>query len=233
MPGPAAIFKEIHRLRRHAKELQTQIDRGPTVMKNQQAKLAKQEQALHEGQDKLKHLKVAIHEKEVSLKAKAQQIEKHLLQMNSASSKKEYDALKHEIAHDRDASKQLEDEILAAMFEVDEHIARIPELEQAVRKAKEELSQFERNHQTRLSELAAQLSQALAELKTTETSLHEDIRPAYERLIAASGEDGMSAVHGRTCTACYTEITAQNYNDLTQGQYLTCKSCGRILYLAE
>jgi predicted nucleic acid-binding Zn-ribbon protein len=233
MPGPAAILKEIHRLRIHAKELQTVIDRGPTVLKNQQAKVTKQEQLLHEGQEKLKRLKIDIHEKDVSLKGKAQQIEKHLLQMNSASSKKEYDALKHEIAYDREASKALEDEILAAMLEVDAHSARIPELEQAVKKAKSELSQFEVSHQARLADVAAQLAHTLAELKAVESSLNDDVRPAYERLMAVRGEDAMSAVHGRTCAACYTEITAQNYNELIQGMFLVCKSCGRFLYLAE
>jgi predicted nucleic acid-binding Zn-ribbon protein len=232
MPGSADILKELHRLRLFAGELQTQIDRGPTVLKNQQAKVTKQEQAHREGQETLKKLKITIHEKEVSLKAKTQQIDKHRLQLNSASSKKEYDALKHEIAHDEQASKLLEDEILTAMVEADEKTSLLPELEQALRKAKEDLAQFEKNHQTRMAELSTQLNQTHQDLKTAEDSLHEDIRPAYHRMIA-KGEDAMSAVHGHTCRACYTEITAQNYNDLLKGLFVQCKSCGRILYLAE
>ena len=43
----------------------------------------------------------------------------------------------------------------------------------------------------------------------------------------------MSGVQGRTCTACYTEITAQNYNDLLQGNFVICQSCGRMLYLLD
>ncbi len=233
MPGPGAILKDIHRLRRFAKELQTQIERGPIALKNQKAKVTKQEQALAEAQEKLKRLKISIHEKEVSLKEKAQQIDKHSMQMNSASSKKEYDALKHEIAHDRDASKILEDEVLTAMLEVDEHASRIPEAELAVRTAKEELSRFEESHKKRLADLTTQLRQTEAEMQTVEATLNEDIRPAYERLMSVMGEDAMSAVQGRTCVACYTEITAQNYNDLTVGQFLMCNSCGRILYLGE
>src|SRR5947208_3475117 len=70
----------------------------------------------------------------------------------------------------------------------------------------------------------------LAELEAT---LADDIKPAYDRLIASKGEDAMSAVENKTCIACYTGITAQNYNDLVQGRFLLCKSCGRILYLPE
>src|SRR5437773_1316484 len=93
MSGPAVLFREIHRLRRHIRELQDQVDRAPRVLKTQQAKVARQEEIQREGQDHLKKLKVSIHEKEVSLKATHGLVAKHLKQMETAESKKEYDAL--------------------------------------------------------------------------------------------------------------------------------------------
>src|SRR5262249_56107071 len=179
-------LKELHRLRRHTKELQTQIDRGPVVLKAQQTKAARSEEALREAQEALKKLKVSIHEKEVSLKVKGQQIEKHLLQMNAASSKKEYDALKSEIAHDRDACKQIEDEILTAMMEIDERTAQLPELEQAMKRAKDALAQFEKPHQTRLSNLPEQLGQAFQEVKAGGPTLPDHLPPAHARPMAPS-----------------------------------------------
>ena len=58
-------------------------------------------------------------------------------------------------------------------------------------------------------------------------------RGMYDRLVAVKGDRAMSLVQDRTCTACYTEITAQNQNDLLQERLVLCKNCGRILYLAE
>ena len=58
-------------------------------------------------------------------------------------------------------------------------------------------------------------------------------KPLYDRLVNAKGEDAMSEVLNKVCVACYTEITAQSYNDLIGGKFLLCKSCGRILYLPE
>jgi predicted nucleic acid-binding Zn-ribbon protein len=52
-------------------------------------------------------------------------------------------------------------------------------------------------------------------------------------LVTAKGDDALAAVTGRSCSACYTEITAQNYNELVREQFVPCKSCGRILYLPE
>jgi predicted nucleic acid-binding Zn-ribbon protein len=52
-------------------------------------------------------------------------------------------------------------------------------------------------------------------------------------LVAAKGDSAMASVQDRTCSACYTEITAQSQNDLLQERLVFCKNCGRILYLPE
>src|SRR5438445_553272 len=93
MPGPAAILRELHRLRRHARDLQTEIDRGPRLFKAQQTKAARQEELLKETQELIKKLKVKNHDKEGELKVRQEQLIKHQRQLNIAASKKEYDAL--------------------------------------------------------------------------------------------------------------------------------------------
>jgi predicted nucleic acid-binding Zn-ribbon protein len=233
MAGPGVILREIHRLRRHAKDLQDEIERGPMRLKAQQARAGKQEETLRQVQENLKRLKVATHEKEVSLKTKFQQIAKHEKQLNEAGSKKEYDALKAEIASEKVACGKLEDEILEGMAETEERTAQLPELEKAVRQAKDEFVQLEKEMQTRQAALTEQLGQVHRSLHEVEVSLPEDVRAQYNRLTAARGEDALAAVQGRTCVACYTEVTAQTYNELLQGQFVLCKSCGRILYLPD
>jgi predicted nucleic acid-binding Zn-ribbon protein len=128
---------------------------------------------------------------------------------------------------------RLEDEILTAMGEVEEKSAQLPDLEKNVQRAKAELAEFERGSVQRLADLNEQLAQAKTQLKVVESGFPEDIRPQYERVIAAKGEDALSLVQNRNCSACYTGITAQNYNDLMNGQFILCKSCGRIMYLPE
>src|SRR5579875_1975530 len=112
MSGPAILFREIHRLRRFAHELQEQIDRLPRQQKAQQAKVARQEEILHQAQDAIKHLKVDIHTKEGILKSTHGQISKYQKQLNGAESKKEYEALQHEISDAKAACGRLEEEIL-------------------------------------------------------------------------------------------------------------------------
>ncbi|HZV04482.1 MAG TPA: C4-type zinc ribbon domain-containing protein [Gemmataceae bacterium] len=233
MSGPAVLFREIHRLRRFAHDLQEQIDRLPRQQKAQQGKVARQEEILRQAQDAIKHLKVEIHSKEGTLKSTHGQIAKYQKQLNGAESKKEYDALQHEINDAKAACLRLEEEILNGIAETEEKTAQLPELEKAVKQAKAEHAQFEAGMQERMTNYQSQLAEARKQLEERESALPANLRTQYERNIAARGHDALSPVAGQTCAACYTEITAQQHNELKQELFVLCKSCGRILYLPE
>jgi len=233
MPGPAVIFRDIHRLRRFARDLQEQLDRIPRQLNAHQAKVTRQEELQRECLDAIKKLKVTAHEKEVSLKTTHGQIARHQKQLETAGSKKEYDALQLEIKHDREKCQALEDEVLAAMAEGEDKAAQLPELDKGVRQAREEYARYEQEAGRRRDELKSQLDETLGQLKEVEAHIPAELLPQYNRIVAAMGADAKSAVQGRTCSACYTEITAQNINDLHQERFVGCKSCGRILYLPE
>ncbi len=231
MPGVATVLREIHRLRRLAADLQGRVEQGPRLLRAQQGNVAKKEEALRQAQEDIKKLKVTIHQQEVSLKTRNQQIVKHEKQLNQAASKKEYDALKLEIETDRKEVPKIEDAILDAMAQVEDMTARLPELEKAVQQAKADLAAYERDSGARLAALAEEREKALRQLAEVEASLPADVREPFERITKARGEDALAAVTDRTCSACYTEITAQGYNELLAERFVLCKSCGRILYL--
>lgn len=233
MPAPAEIFREIHRLRKNLKDLQTKIEQTPKQLKTQQAAVARQDEALKQAQDGLKHLKVTMHEKEVSLKAVMQKLEKYERQLNEIMSKKEFEALKHEIAHARQEKDKLETEILEAMGEIEERAGKLPDMERTLQQTRAETAKFEAESHSRLAGFTQQIEEVKKQLAEIEATLPDDIRPHYLRISALKGEDALAAVAGRTCSACYTEITAQNYNDLARSLFVPCKSCGRILYMPQ
>ena len=136
MPGPSSILRELHRLHRHAEDLRTQINRGPQTIKAHQEKTTKLEELLHQAQDSIKKLKVSLHEKEVSLKSQQQVVAKHEKQLNEATSRKEYDALRVEIESDKKACSKIEDEMLVVMEEIETRNLQIPEYEKGVKKAR-------------------------------------------------------------------------------------------------
>jgi uncharacterized protein len=231
MPGPAVLLKELHRLRQHIKDLETRIEEGPRKLTVQQKRLANQEDALKSAQEYLKNLALQIREKEGSVKATQQQIKKYEKQFDEAANKKEYDTLKTEINQERDHISKHEDEILAAMTEQDEKTAHLPEVVKATEKARADFAQFEKDLAERLQRFADEKTRTLVELKATEATLPEDVRPQYERMIAGKGIDALAGLQGRICSACYTEITSQMLSELKREMFILCKNCGRMLYI--
>jgi hypothetical protein len=233
MSNPIVTLRELHRLRKHVRHLRDELERAPRLLKAQEARLARAEESLRLALEDIKKAKVQTHEKETELKGVEQQIAKYEQQRNQAMSKKEYDAFNAEINAARNQCRKLEDQILDCMSAVEERTGKLPELEAAVRKAKEELAQFHQTNQARQASLTEELTRTQAELAQVEQQLPADVRDQYSRLVNHRGEDALSLVQEKTCSACYTGITAQNYNDLLQGAFVLCKSCGRILYLPE
>src|SRR5439155_20097137 len=123
--------------------------------------------------------------------------------------------------------------ILEVMSEIETRAAQVPEYEKAVHKAKEDTARIISDIQTRRNEFTDRLNEALKSIREVEAGLPEDVRALYDRLVAAKGDSAMASVQDRTCSACYTEITAQSQNDLLQERLVLCKNCGRILYLPE
>lgn len=233
MSGPALLFREIHRLRRFAQDLQEQIDRHPRLLQFQRARLNQQEQVQHDNLDAIKKLQVSIRQKETTLKSTHGQILKYEKQMETSSSTKEIEAFKHQISHALEACQKLEDEILTEMTDVEDRQAREPDLEKGVAQAKEEFSRFEQAQNEKFAEWKVQLAQTQARIKEEEEKIPANTRSQYDRNVTALGVDAMSAARGRICETCHTEMTVQNYHDLQQHIFMTCRSCGRILYPAE
>jgi predicted nucleic acid-binding Zn-ribbon protein len=233
MANAIDILRELHRLRRHTASLQEEINRVPLRIKAQQTRIARQEEEVKAAHDALNHLKVTIRQNEGALKQTHQQIAKFEGQIDLIQSKKENDALQHEIAHARKQCAELEDTILADMTKAEEEGARIPTLEKALQAAKEELANFEKTSKERVATLTAELQKTQGQLKEVEATLPADVRPTYDRLVAAKGEDALSLARAGNCSACHSSLTEQQRNDLLAGRLVTCKTCGRIVYLAD
>ena len=231
MATPAQILKDIHRLKRHIKDLEAKLEQGPKAHRAHQLKVTQAEEALHKAQDGIKHLKVKIHEDEVSVKVSQQSVEK--LEKTPVSNKKEYDALRLEVAAANNAIRKFEDEMLEAMAELEDKTKLIPEAEKALQKAKADAAQFEKDHNERLERWSSERQNALKELAEVEAQLPEDLRIIYDRMVGSKFADAISAVHGRICATCYTEVTPQMSNELQRGLFVICKACGRMLYLED
>ncbi len=228
-----AVIQELHRLHTHLRALKTEIDLGPRVMNAQQAQLDAQKQAHADAHDTLKKQKLKQKDDEGTLKSTEVRLAKLQADLNTAGSKKEFDAKTSEIAQAKEIQDELEDAILTTLGDIEERTATLPAADKAWKEAQKVFAQSQKDAADRLARLLADQTTALAALAAKETELPVEVKAMYNRLVKSYGADGLAAVVGRSCQQCRTNLTEQQRTTLLSGKFLSCPSCGRVLYLAD
>lgn len=228
-----SILREVHRLRKHLRDLKNEIDNLPRLKKAHQARVAKQEQALKDAQESVKQVKAANHDREVSLKATHQQLVKYERQLNDMKTPKEVEAMQTEITNAKTHIGELEELILLGLNEIDERVAKLPVVEEQFKKAKNDFAGFDAEMKERAERLQGEYKLAADELKKIEPQVPSTVRPLFDRLVKAHDADALAQVkeRDRMCGQCQMAVTAQYINEMIKGQFVCCNNCGRALYL--
>jgi predicted nucleic acid-binding Zn-ribbon protein len=226
-------LRELHELHQRISRLREQLDRGPRQLEAKRKHLAQRNEALEKARADLKTAKVKSHEKETERKSFDNRINQLQLQINTAKSNKEYSTLMSEKDTATKARAAVEDQVLEFLMQEEEKTQEIQITESEVKRLQQELADLEKSTNQQGSEFGGKLAEAESQLVTVEASLPADIRDVYRRLLERRGPDALAPAAGGTCTGCYTGITPQMQNQLLMNELLLCKSCGRILYLAD
>jgi predicted nucleic acid-binding Zn-ribbon protein len=232
MPPITDALRECHRLRKHIKQLQDEIDRGPRVLRIRQETLEAERQAHKSHHDSIKQLQLKQREAEGTLKQTDARLAKLEEQLSGIVNAKEYEAKQAEIAHARQKKNDLEDAILAMMSEIEEKIAAIPAVEEKWAAAQAAFAEYQKEAAERLEMLKNEQLSARETLMKIEASFPEAIKGRYDQLIKAQGADALAGVKNKTCEGCRTLLPDQRLTDVRNGQFILCSICGRMLYPA-
>lgn len=225
------LLREAHRLRKHLRELKSEIDLGPRVLKIQEQKLATAKQTHADAHDAIQKLKLKIRDDEGTLKQVNGQLAKFEKQLNDAASPKEYEGKQSEIRQAKEKIAALEEAILTGMEDLEQKTAHLPTDDKTWADAQAEFEQFKIDAKERLERLQADQKASLAELAKVDAGFPPAVKPQYDRLIKAYGPDGIAAVSGKVCGQCRVGIAEQQKNDITAGKFICCSTCGRAMYL--
>jgi predicted nucleic acid-binding Zn-ribbon protein len=231
MAGVNDLLRELHRLRRHIRDLETELTRTPKLLTAHQAKLAKQEDDYKAAVEGLKKLKVKTHEQETTLKSTIAQLRKFEAQLNDTQNKKEYDGKQSEINQAKDRIAQLENDILEALGTIDDRTAALPEHIKQLEAARAGFATTQKELAERVLRWQADKQTALSTVQTTEKLLSPTIKPHYDRIVNKYGPEGFALAEQMTCSFCHTSLTQQMMNEVRAGQFVCCQSCGRMLYV--
>ena len=233
MPA-AANLRDLHVLHDQARTIRNQLESYPKTLAARQAVLESRRTALEKARKDLKESKAQSKLKETQIASIRTKVDDLRVKLNTTRKQDEYNAIVNQIQTDNKTIARLVDEVLQAMEAQDKEAKELAALEAEVKALEAELAGLKADLETRTAAQRAQLAELEAAIAAAEEIIPIDQRDQYRRVLKQRGADAMAPVEDGSCHGCYVAVTAQMMNELMNASSLVfCKTCGRILYLAE
>ena len=226
----STLLRRLHSLHLQLGEMESQLQRGPRQIKAGEAIVAQCEEAVERARQDVKDATMACDDKQLQLKSREDRIEELKAKLNSASSNREFDLLKEQIAADKQANSVQSDEIL-------EGLERIDQLHEAVAVAEKELDAKNSEHEKRVSDIESRmkvaqsdLEQIRAELEKSESQIPASVKSEYRRLTESRGDEALAPIEDDSCGGCNQTLTTQMIDRVRLGFLTDCPACSAWLY---
>lgn len=234
MTTTANSLREIHSLHQRAKAIRDRLAGVPKTVAARQAQVARKNEGLEKAKKDLQQVKVSKAGKESQRKSLLSKIDDYSSKLLNVKKNEEYKAIQNEIALVKSQVNKVDDEIIEFELDLEERDVKLKELDADLKKAQADLAAYQKQaadakpaDETKLAELSASLVAA-------EAVIHPELIEKYQRVIRQRGADALAEVEEGACMGCNMAVTSQMLNDLINCDTLVfCRSCGRVLYMAE
>jgi len=227
------ILRTLHRIHRQLADLRGRLERGPKQVLAAQRHVEHQEGELASVQEKAKSTRMSADSKQVQLQGGEDKIEELKLKLNMASSNREYQALKEQIAAQEMTNSILADEILEGLDKIDEFQTKVAEADKLAKSAREKLERISGEVEEQEPLIRGDLERLEGELRFCEADLPADVRESYNRVVRQHGEDALAVVENQFCGGCHQHVPLNVCAEIMLDHPMFCKTCGRMLYLPE
>jgi len=193
---------------------------------------------LSQQSEELAHLNAernALEAQRVDLEARSEveggRIRDNRMRMNRVRNEKELLALRREVDLAKEANKQLEEQIIAAMEGLETLDQRRTAAEQAFAALQADSAQATASRKEEIEALGAEVDAILAHRDETARGLSGSLRAKYEQIFARRGGTAVVEVRNGTCQGCHMHVPPQLFNELKKFRDIrSCPNCHRILY---
>lgn len=146
----------------------------------------------------------------------------------------EFQAMGHEIERYEREIRQIEDQELELMDQVDKIKAEVATEEKKTAATGESIARQSADLEAKEKTLEARLHELTAERAELALKIDEDVLSRFERLFASKGDAAIVALEHEVCTGCHMKVTTQTAVRVKGGkEIVSCEQCGRILYYSD
>lgn len=150
------------------------------------------------------------------------------------TSEKESEALRHELQSIKGRKRDLEDQLIEVMEEVENLESLTKSLQERHTELSTKVDELTAARDHAAGDIDTELSQRQDERAQAAAMVPEEIRTYYDELREKKQGVGVAELEGRSCTGCRLALTAIELEELreevTRGLAI-CPQCGRILVL--